>query len=76
MFFEELRTHLKRRELHEKRWLKQERLQFAEKRVRTNKKRRRVIFTDEKRFNLDEPGSLHYYYHHLRKEQLLLSRRL
>ena len=31
--------------------------------------------TDEKRFNFDELGGLRYYYHDLRKEQQLPSRR-
>ena len=52
--------------MQQKSWLKQERklcrLQFAEKRVYTNKKWRRVIFIDEKRFNLSGPDGLHYYY--------------
>ena len=39
------------------------------------KKWRNVIFTDEKRFNLDGPDGLNYYYHDLRKEQKILSRR-
>ena len=31
--------------------------------------------TDEKKFNFDELGGLRYYYHDLRKEQQLPSRR-
>ena len=38
-----------------------------------NKKWRRVIFADEKRFNLDRPDGLHYYHRDLQKEQQLLS---
>ena len=45
--------HLERRKLQRKSWLKQEhklwRLQFAEKHLCVSTKRRRVIFTDEKR---------------------------
>ena len=43
--------------------------------VYTNKKWRRVIFTDEKRFNLEGPDGLRCYYRDLRKEQQLWSRR-
>ncbi|KOX68094.1 hypothetical protein WN51_07390 [Melipona quadrifasciata] len=35
-----------------------------------------IIFTDEKRFNLDRSDDLHYYYRDLRKEQQLLSHQL
>ena len=34
-----------------------------------------VIFTDERRFNLERPNGLRHYYHDLRKEQQLLNRR-
>ena len=71
--------HLERRELQGKPCLKREhelcRLQFAEKHVYATKRRRRAIFTDEKRFNLDRLDGLHCYYRDLRKEQQLPSRR-
>ena len=66
---------LKRRKLQGKPRLKQVYEQLAEKRVYTNKKWRRVVFIDEKKFNLDGPDGLHYYYRDLRKEQQLPSRR-
>ncbi|CAD1469149.1 unnamed protein product, partial [Heterotrigona itama] len=47
----------------------------SKKRVCINKKWQRIIFIDEKRFNLNEPDGLHYCYHDLRKEQQFLSRR-
>ena len=73
----EFSEHLKRRKLQQKPCLKQEhepyRSKFAEKHVYMNK--RRVIFTDEKRFNLEGLDGLHCYYRDLRKGQQLPSRR-
>ncbi len=39
------------------------------------KKWQRVIFSDEKKFNMDGPDGWQYYFHELRKELLMLSRR-
>lgn len=36
---------------------------------------RQVLFTDEKKFNLDRPDGWSYYYHYLRKDEQILSRR-
>ena len=70
--------HLVRKKLQKKPWLNEQhktnRLRFAEKHIHMIKKWRNVIFTDEKRFNLDGPDGLNYYYHDLRKEQQILSR--
>lgn len=56
---------------------KQARLQFAVTHIHWRKRWRRVIFSDEKRFNLDGPDGFRYYYHDLRKaEQYLMSRQM
>ena len=52
-------------------------MQFAEKHetVYMNKKWRRIIFIDEKKFNLKGPDGFYCYYRDLRNKQRLLSRR-
>lgn len=51
------------------------RLQFAQKYMSWSKEWQNVIFSDEKKFNLDGPDGYSYYYHDLRKEEIILSRR-
>ncbi|CAK9810850.1 Transposable element Tc3 transposase [Anthophora plagiata] len=71
--------HIKRLKIKKKPALtprhKQERLQFAKDRIHWKKKWRKVIFSDEKKFNLDGPDGLNYYFHDLRKEKLSKIRR-
>jgi transposase len=71
--------HLQRKKLQRKPPLteahKKIRFKFAEKHVHWTKKWRKVLFSDEKKFNLDGPDGWNYYYHDLRKETKILSRR-
>ena len=46
---------------------KVERLRFAKERAHWKKKQRRVQFSDEKRFNLDGPDGLQYYFRDIRE---------
>ncbi|CAK9806981.1 Transposable element Tc3 transposase [Anthophora quadrimaculata] len=72
-------AHIKRMKLKRRPALKQihkeHRLNFAKEHIRWNKKWRKVIFTDEKRFNLDGPDGLNFYYHDVRKKKLSQIRR-
>jgi transposase len=54
---------------------KQARLDWAREHMSWTDEWLNVIFTDEKKFNLDGPDGWMYYYHDLRKEQQLLSKR-
>ncbi len=53
----------------------QTRLQWATERVHWTTKWREIIFSDEKKFNLDGPDGNQYYWHDLRKEPQYYSRR-
>lgn len=71
--------HLKRLKIKRKPHLKEchctERLRFARNKMHWVKEWHKVIFSDEKKFNLDGPDGYSYYFHDLRKDEIILSRR-
>lgn len=71
-------SHLKRKKLKLKTPLRANhimaRMSFAKKYMSWTTQWQKVIYTDEKKFNLDGPDGFSYYFHDLRKETKLLSR--
>jgi transposase len=72
--------HMKyeKRKMHPKLDLKHvsARLSWAESKISWTKEWQRIIFSDEKKFNLDGPDGWQYYWHDLRKEPQSFSKRV
>ena len=51
------------------------RLEFSERHIRNRTNWDKIIFSDEKKWNLDGPDGIHFYWHDLRDEKRVLSRR-
>lgn len=54
---------------------KNARLEYARSHMTWDKEWRKVVFSDEKKFNLDGPDGYAYYWHDLRKEPKIFSKR-
>ena len=52
-----------------------DRVDWVKNHINWDSEWRNVIFSDEKKFNLDVPDRLMYYWHDLRKRKLNISRR-
>ena len=55
---------------------KLKRFDFALDKILWTRQWHRVIFSDEKKFNLDGPDGFKYYWHHVNKEEISYSKRI
>lgn len=53
---------------------KEHRMDFARQHVDWSSEWKRVVFSDEKKFNLDGPDGYNFYFHDIRKDELILAR--